>query len=278
MGGGGEAVKLACGRPVLAPAAFKWPAVDVVSVELADGHGGVFMCVHFDEGEAAVRLETRFGDVAKILEQWDQIVLSGVGCQVADVDGGLPLRGLLHDHLVRLGALGWEGVVAESGGWGHAHRGHGLLLGEGRLALLIGPVAADGTRAQPLAVHGGKRLLGVGALAESDEAVAARAAGLHVPHDARFGHGAVGNEGLQQHLIVDLVREIADKDVEVIGRVFFSRVVGLIRPVDADLLLVHTAAVERLHGAFGTLGVIVLDEAVVVALGLELQFRQGVCS
>lgn len=154
LGGWGVTIELACWRSVFTPAAFERAAVDIISVELADGHGCVLMRVHFDKGEAAVGLEACFGDVAEILKKGNQIVLGGIGGQIADVHGVLPLRGLLHDHFVRLGTLGREGVMAEGGGGGHAHRNHGLLLGERGLSLLVGPVAADGARAQPLAIHG----------------------------------------------------------------------------------------------------------------------------
>jgi hypothetical protein len=45
----------------------------------------------------------------------------------------------------------------------------------------------------------------------------------------------------------------------------------LVSPVDANLLLVDTTAVKSLHGALGSTGVVVLNETVVVALGLELK-------
>ena len=75
---------------------------------------------------------------------------------------------------------------------------------------------------------------------------------------------------MQQDLIVDLVGEIADEDVEVVGSVFLGIVVGLIRPVDADLLLMNAPAVEGLHSTLGALWVVVLHEAVVIPFGLEL--------
>lgn len=45
----------------------------------------------------------------------------------------------------------------------------------------------------------------------------------------------------------------------------------MVSPVDANLLLVDTTAVESLHGALGGTGVVVLDETVVVTLRLELK-------
>jgi hypothetical protein len=172
--------------------------------------------VHFDESKATIRLEASLGDVSEVLEQRNKVVLSGVRGQVADVASGLPRGSLLDNHLVGVSTLGGEAVVAEGSGRGHAHLGHGLLLGVRRLALLVGPVAANGARTEPLAVHVGKSLLGVATITERDEAVATRATSLHVPHDAGLGDGAKGGEGLKENLIVDLVGEIADEDVEVV--------------------------------------------------------------
>ncbi|RXK34164.1 hypothetical protein BBD39_06140 [Arsenophonus endosymbiont of Bemisia tabaci Asia II 3] len=203
-------------------AALQRTAVDLVAVELADGVGGVLVGVHLDEGETTVRLEASLGDVAKVLEQRDEVVLSGVGSEVADVASGLPSGSLLNDHLVGVGALGGEAVVTEGGSRSESHLAHSLLLGVRRLALLVGPVAADGARSEPLAVHVGESLLGVAALTESNETVATRATGLHVPHDAGLGDGAEGREGLEEDLIVDFVGEIADEDVEVIGSVLLG--------------------------------------------------------
>ena len=45
----------------------------------------------------------------------------------------------------------------------------------------------------------------------------------------------------------------------------------MVGPVDANLLLVDATAVKGLHGALGGTGVVVLNETVVVALGLELK-------
>jgi hypothetical protein len=47
----------------------------------------------------------------------------------------------------------------------------------------------------------------------------------------------------------------------------------LVSPVNANLLLVNATSVEGLHGALGSTWVIVLDESVVEALGLELSLR-----
>ncbi len=284
-------------------AALEGAAVDIVAVKLANRHGRVLMRVHLDEGEAAVGLEARLDDEAKVLEERHNVVLGRVRGQVAHVAGGLPGRRLVHDHVVAVDAVGGEVVVAVGRGRGHAHLLHGLLLGHGRLALLVGPVAANGAGTEPLAVHGAQRLLSIGALAEGHEAVAAGAASLHVPHDTGLGHGAEGGEGVQQGVVIHLVREIADEDVEMVRRVLLVVVVGLVGPVDTDFLrsayrlapdqstahgiaplilfeysretagrtyrLVDATAVEGLHGALSGTGIVVLDEAVVVALGLN---------
>jgi hypothetical protein len=94
---------------------------------------------------------------------------------------------------------------------------------------------------------------------------------------------------LEKDLIVDLVGEIADENVEVVRRIFLGRVVGLVGPVDANFLylsarargirvtedctyvVVHAAAVESRHCAFGGCGVVKFHEAVVEAFLTELR-------
>jgi hypothetical protein len=41
---------------------------------------------------------------------------------------------------------------------------------------------------------------------------------------------------LKQDLIINFVREIADKDVEVVRSVLFVGIVGLVGPIDPDFL------------------------------------------
>ena len=217
-------------------AALQRTAIDVVPVELANGHGSVFVCVHLDESKATVRLETGFGHVTEVLEKGNKVRLGSVRGKVADVAGSLPLSGLRHDHVVALDTVSREVMVTKGSGWGHAHRGHGLLLRNRRLALLVSPVAANGTRPKPFSVHGAESTLSIRAITECDEAVAAGPARLHVPHDAGFRHLAKHGEGLEKHLVVDFVGQIANKDVEVVRCVFLCGVVGLVSPVDADFL------------------------------------------
>ena len=169
-------------------AALERAAVDIVAVQLADGHGCVLMSVHLDEGEATISLEARLDNVAKVLKERDQILLSSVRGQVANVACGLPIGSLVDNHVIAVDAVGREVVVTIGSGRGHAHLLHGSLLGDGRLALLVGPVAANGAGAEPLAVHRAQSLLGIGAIAESNEAVSTRPASLHVPHDPSLRH------------------------------------------------------------------------------------------
>ncbi len=217
-------------------AALEGTPIHVVPIKLTDGHGGVLMRVHLDEGEAAIGLEARLDDETEVLEQRHEIVLTGVGREVADVAGRLPLGRLLHHHVVALDTMGGEVVMAVRGGGGHAHGGHLGLLRHRRLSLLIGPVATDGARSQPFAVHGAERFLRIWTLAEGNKSIATRSAGLHVPHDARLRDGAERGECLEEDLVVDFVGQITDEDVEMVGRVFLVLVVRLIGPVDADFL------------------------------------------
>ena len=217
-------------------AALERTAVDVVAVELADGERGVLVRVHLDEGEAAIGLDPRLDHVAEVLEERHEIVLVRVGRQVPDVTGRLPLRRLLDDHVVALDAVGREMVVTVRRGRGHAHGRQLGLLVHRRLPLLVRPVAPDGARPEPLAVHRAEGLFGIPSLAERDEAVATGAAGLHVPHHPSLRDRAEGREGLQQHLVVDLVGQITDEDVKVVRRVLLVLAVGLVSPVHTDLL------------------------------------------
>ena len=217
-------------------AALQRTAVHAIAIQLTDGHGGILVRIHLDEGEAAVGLEPRLDHETKILKQRYEIILGGVGRQVADVAGGLPLWRLLHHHVEALGTMGGEMMVSVRGGGSHAHSGHLGLLRHRGLTLLIGPVAANGPGSKPFAVHGAQRLLGIRAIAKGHKTVTTGATGLHVPHDPCFGDGAKGGKGLQENLVVDLVGQVTHEDVEVIGGIFFVLAVGLIGPIDANLL------------------------------------------
>lgn len=194
------------------------------------------MGVHLDESKSTIRLESSLGDVSEVLEKRDQVGLGSVRCEITNIARRLPLRGLLDNHVVALYSVRGEVMVAKGGGGGHAHGGHGLLLRDGGLSLLVGPVATDCPGAQPFAIHGAESTLSVGTIPESNETVAAGPPRLHVPHDTGLRHRAEGAEGLKQDLIVHLVGQIAHEDVEVVGRVLLRRIVGLVGPVDANLL------------------------------------------
>jgi hypothetical protein len=192
--------------------------------------------VHFDKSKSTVRLEARLGDISKVLEEWDQVRLGSIWGQIADVAGRLPLGSLGDDHIVALNTVRGEVVVAERSSGCHAHGSHGLLLGDGGLALLVSPVATNGAGTQPFAVHGAECALGISAIPESNKSISTRPACFHVPHDASLGDGAKSRECLEKHLVVDLVGQVTDEDMEVVGSILLCGVVRLISPIDANFL------------------------------------------
>jgi hypothetical protein len=174
------------------------------------------MGVHLDESKTTISLEASLNHVPEVGEKWDKVILGGIWGEVANIASGLPRWGLLDNHIVTLDTVGWEVMVSEWGGWGHAARHHSLLLRYRWLALLIGPVAADGTRTKPFAIHGAQSLLGILTLTECNESIAPGAACLHVPHDSGLRNRAECGESLKEDLIVDLVGQIADENVEMV--------------------------------------------------------------
>lgn len=101
--------------------------VDVVTVELTDGHGSILMRVHLDKSETPISLHTGLDDIAKVLEQRNEVVLGGVRGEVANITCRLPLGSLVDNHVVTLNTVGREMVMTEGVGR-HAHGCHGLLL------------------------------------------------------------------------------------------------------------------------------------------------------
>ena len=174
------------------------------------------MGVHLDKGKASIRLKSSLDDKPEILKERDEIVLSGIGCEISDIAGSLPLWRLLNDHVEALHPVRREVMMSVRRGRRHPHGGHLGLLRHGRLALLVGPVAADGARAKPFAVHGVQCLLSVGPFTKRNEAVTPRSTGLHIPHHSGLRDGPKGGEGLQENFIVDLVGQVSDKDMKVI--------------------------------------------------------------
>lgn len=194
------------------------------------------MSIQLDESKSTVSLEARLNNIAKVGEQRHEVILSRVRSQIADIASGLPRRCLADNHVVAVYTMGGKVMVAVGCCWGHAHGLHGLLLGDRGLALLVGPVAANGARTQPLSVHRAQSLLSLGTITESNKTITTRPAGLHIPHDTSLGDRAEGRKGLHKNLVVDLVRQIAHEDVEVVRRVLLGRGVGLVSPVHPDLL------------------------------------------
>lgn len=185
--------------------AFQRPSINVVAAQLTDRHGCVLVGIHFDKSEAAVRLEPRLDHVTEVLEERNEIVLGSVWRKVAHIARSLPLRSLLYDHIIALDAVSRKVVMTVRRSWGHSHSGHCLLLGNGRLAFLVGPIAAYRTRSQPLAVHRAQCFLSVTAVAERNKTIPTRATSFHVPHDACFRDGTKGRKSLQKDLIIDFV-------------------------------------------------------------------------
>ena len=180
-------------------------AIDIVATQLTDRHGSVLVGVHLNKGEATVSLESSLNNVSKVLEERNQVVLGGVWGEVADINSGLPGRSLLNNHIVALDTMGREVVMTERGCRSHAHRRHGLLLGNRWLALLVGPVAANSARSKPFTVHRAQSLLGILTFAECDEAISPGASSLHVPHDSSLRNRSESRESLQKDFIVDFV-------------------------------------------------------------------------
>ena len=112
---------------------------------------------------------------------------------------------------------------------------------------MIRPIAPDCARTKPLAIHGAQSFLCVTAISECYKTVPARATSLHVPHDAGFRHRTKGRKSLSEDFVIDFVAQITNEDVKVVGGVFFVGVVGLISPVDSNLLIDGSVYFSTLH-------------------------------
>lgn len=167
-------------------AALQRSPIDVIPRKLADSHRSILVGVHLNKCKSSVSLEPSLDNVTKVLEQWNKVVLGSVRCEVADVNGGLPLRGLLDNHIVALDTMGREMVVTIRSSRGHSHGSHCGLLRDRGLAFLIGPIATDCAGTKPFTIHAAQSLFSIRAFAEGNEAVAAGATSLHIPHDASF--------------------------------------------------------------------------------------------
>lgn len=101
------------------------------------------MGVHLDKSETSVGLEARLDDKPKVLEERNDVIRGGVRSEVADIACSLPVGSLSEDNIIAADAMCRELVVAEGSSRRQAHSLHRLLLSHGRLALLVGPVAAN---------------------------------------------------------------------------------------------------------------------------------------
>lgn len=244
----------------------------------------MFMCVELNEGEPTVSLHADLAKISDGLEQRDEICLSAVGNKIADIDGGIEGRCLLNDGFVgQRAALEVDGCRRSSdsasgtrgGGSGcnRSSRGrHGGGTRRGTLGFLVCPVDTNRSGSKPLSVHSSNSLLSVGFVAECKEAVSARFARVHVPHNPCIGHGAKGAEGFGEDIVINFGTEVTNKDVVVTGGVLFV-LLALVRPVDANLRVEDLAAIEGLQRSFGSAHVDVLDEAVVEAAMLVVPVR-----
>jgi hypothetical protein len=295
---------------VLAPGALNRAALHRGPLQADNGHGCVLVRVELDKGKAAIGLQADVDDVAEALKEGREVVLRDVGDEVADVDGRVVGRRLLDDDLVAWAArldvlrlrrlLGLLTAVPLSRGQLH-HGWHRRLAidhvgsstesaatsaasSTSRSAwltarLLVCPIHTDGSRPEPLAVHGCDGLLGVGTLAKGEETVAARLARVHVPHAAGVGHGREGLEGLAEDVVVHFRGQVAHEDAAKITRDFFGWlknilvVVGqvllglliLVGPVDANFRVEDFAAVQRIDGVLSMPYLVKLDLALRVS-------------
>lgn len=229
-------------------ATLQRPSIHVVPWELADCHCSILMSVHLDKRKSSVCLKPSLDNVTKVLEQWNKVILGCVRCKITDINGCLPLRRLLDNHVIALNAMGREMVMTIGSSRSHSHSSHSGLLRDRGLALLVSPVAADRTRTKPFSIHTAQSLLGVSALTESDETVTAGAASLHIPHNAGLRNWAKSREGLGKDFIIDLVGKVTDEDMEVVSSVFLARLVGLICPVDTNFLILFVRRIFTIGG------------------------------
>jgi hypothetical protein len=100
-------------RPVLPPATLDRPSMDHLSLKLDDSHCGVLVRVQLHKCETAISLHAYLRKISNRLEERDQIRLSAVRDEIANVDGSVVRGSLLHDCFVREGTAqevhrGWS--------------------------------------------------------------------------------------------------------------------------------------------------------------------------
>lgn len=259
---------------VLAPSNSEHAAVELDAAQVGNGHGSTLVTVILDKGVATVLLVLEVDNVSKVLQHGHQIVRAGEWRQVTNVDGGLPVGSLMENHVVAVGINHTHGGRVARVTTVANIRVHDV----GVLLLLRGPIASDGSAAQPFTVHSREGLLGVGTLAEGNKSVPTAAASGHVPHDARLNHAAKYRECLGQEIVIDFRRQVADENVEIFG--ILGGLLSLISPIDFNFLcsvsfksmpaiggdtytLVQNSAVQRLEGQVSANMLVVFNEGVV---------------
>ena len=89
------------------------------------------------------------------------------------------------------------------------------------MTFLICPVASDSTRSKPFTIHGGQGLFCIRTFAERNKSITTGATSLHVPHNTSFGDTPKGRESLEKDFVVDFIAKVPDKDMKVVGGIFF---------------------------------------------------------
>ena len=77
--------------------------MDHMSVKFNNGHSGVLVCIQLHECKTAISIHAYLRKVSNGLEERDQVRLSAIGDEVANVDCSVVLVRLPHDCLVREG-------------------------------------------------------------------------------------------------------------------------------------------------------------------------------
>lgn len=243
---------------ILPPAALDRPTMNHLTLQLHDRQSSVLVSVELDESETTIGLHTNFGEIADGLEERNKIRLGTIGNEIANVDSRVVRSSLGDDRLVG------QRCTLEVTGSGSRTRRWSTADGGSTLGLLIGPVDTDSARSKPFTVHCGDSLLCIGLVSESEEAVTARLARVHIPHDSSIRESAESTEGFTKNLIIDLGAEIADEDMVVVGSVFLV-LRTLIRPVNTNLGVEDLAAVEGLKSSLCGAHIHIFDETVVKA-------------
>jgi hypothetical protein len=80
--------------------------MDWLVLKVGNSHGGIMMTVEFNKCESPVCLHPDFDNIAVTLEQGDQVGLTDIGDQIANIDRRVVFGGLSGDGFVREGRCG----------------------------------------------------------------------------------------------------------------------------------------------------------------------------